>query len=190
VQDLQSEAQITFPDTPKVEFSDGVSYYISRNNNCLYFASVTDLNKINKDSLNESVPDGIYDQFISSTIKPLKGEVFYTKKIETAGSKGVSFNYRCAIKGDAYYCYQQVFHLNDALVSYSLMSRDSLKIDDKKIKSFFATFKLTPARAADLNRKSGIMAGILIIGSLTFWGALVIYLIKKSRKKKSYKWPD
>ncbi|MFI5138141.1 MAG: hypothetical protein ACHQIM_09950 [Sphingobacteriales bacterium] len=190
-QDLQSEARITFPDTPKVEFSDGASYYIYRsNNNDLYFAQVTNLNKINPDSLNTNVPDDIYAQFIGSVINPLKGKVFYTEKIKAGNLGGVAFDYKCKLNGNTYFGYEEVFHLNNDLVSYSLLSPDSVSKEDEKIESFFNTFRLTPKRAAELNKKSGILAGIFIIGAIFFWGAVAVYFIKRSRKKKSFEWPD
>jgi hypothetical protein len=189
LQDLQSEARMTFPDTPKVDFSDGATYYTCRINNNLYFAQVTDLNKINPDSLNSNIHRDIYDQFIDGVINPLKGEVFYTEKIEVSGQKGVAFDYKCKLNGNTYYGYQQVFRFNDALVSYSLLSPDSLRRDDQKIKSFFDTFISTPARVAASKKQSSTMVGILMISSILFWVTLVGYLIKRFKKKKSYEWP-
>jgi hypothetical protein len=189
VQDLSSEALIAFPAKPEIQFSDGATYYVYRANNDLYFAQVIDLHRINRDSLDLNSPKDIYAKFITSVIEPLKGEVFYSEKIKMMGLNGVAFNYKCKLKGNIYYGYQQAFLLvNNNIVSYSLLSPDSIARENVKVKSFFNTFKLTPKKAADMNKKSGIMAGFLIIGALAFWGATALYLNNRSRKKKSYEW--
>jgi hypothetical protein len=188
VQGLQSAARITFPDTPKVEYSHGDAYYIYTGRN-LYFAEVIDLGKITRDSLKAS--GDIYAEFTYRFIKRENGSVFYSENIEVHGLKGVAYNFKCNIKGGTYYGYQQIFHLKDQLIGYILLSPDSLKKNDKKITSFFDTFKLTPQKAADSEKQSRIMAAFLIVGSMLFWFALAIYLIKKfNKKKKKYEWPD
>lgn len=190
IQDLSSVAQITFPDTPKVEFSNGATYYSRQSNRQSYFAQVVDLNKINPDSLDHNKPNQIYDQFITSSIRPLKGEVFYRGTIENGGIKGVSFDYKCELKGNTYYTYQYVYHVNDALISYSVLSIDSLQKSSEILNAYFSTFKLTPQKAADLNKKSGILAAVLMFSFAIFWTAVIIYIIKRSRKKKKYVWPN
>jgi hypothetical protein len=189
-QDLRSEAQITFPDTPKAEFANKATYYIYRNSkNDLYFAQVIDLNKIDLNSLSSDALHNIYSQFIDSAIKPLRGAVFHINPIKAGRLKGISFNYKCELKGDTYFCYQQAFRVEDAIVSYSLLSPDSLQNDDKTISSFFDTFILTPGKADALDKKSSLLAGILIIVGILFW-SLVILAIKKYTKKKTYEWPN
>ncbi|MFB9841515.1 hypothetical protein [Mucilaginibacter ginsenosidivorans] len=189
-QDLQSEAQIIFPDTPKVDFAGSATYYVCQKDQRIYFAQVIDLNKINPDSLNLRNRSGLYDQFIESVIKPENGKLFYKGDIESNGLKGISFNYTCVLKGNTYYAYQRAFHADKAIISYSVLSTDSLQSDDYVIKTFFDTFKLTPAKAAELNKKSGILAAVLMGAAAVFWVAIVIFLIKKLRKKKVYTWPD
>jgi len=188
IQDLQSEAQIIFPDTPKIEFDDGATYYNFTGNSRIYFAQVIDLNKINPNSINSNIPDDIYNQFISSAINPLKGVLFYHEKIEINGIKGVAFNYKCRLKGNNYYAYQQVFHFKQALMSYSLLSPDSLSIEDKNIKSFFGTFKLTPVKAAQIKENSSMMAGIYMTAAFLFWSSIIFYVVRRNRKKKKYDW--
>ncbi|WP_183579823.1 hypothetical protein HDF18_25825 [Mucilaginibacter sp. X5P1] len=191
IQDLRSLAQVTFPDTPEVKYSDGASYYIYRNkDNDLYFAQVTDLNKINPDSIDSRNPDNIYTQFINGILRPIKGEIFYTEKIKNGGFDGIEYDYKCELKSITYYGYQQVFRFNNSLISYSLLSPDSLIRSDKKINSFFSTFKFTPDKAADLDKKSSFLAGLLMISSVLFVGSLAIFVIGKSRKKKRYEWID
>ena len=189
-QDLQSEAQIIFPDTPKIEFDDGATYYSRDADSCIYFAQVIDLTKIDPNSINPHQLDDIYNQFIRSAINPLKGVVFYHEKIEINGLKGVAFNYKCSLKGNVYYAYQQVFQVKQSLMSYSLLSPDSLSTEDKNIKSFFGTFKLTPLKAAQINKNSSVMAGIYMTSALLFWSSVIFYAVKRNRKKKKYEWPE
>lgn len=190
-QSLNSVAEVVFPDTPEVEFSNGATYYSYRDNqNDIYFAQVIDLKTISPGSFDPKLPDDIYNQFIRSAIDPLKGEVFYNSNIEIGGFKGVAFDYKCELKGNTYYGYQEVFHLNDDLLSYSLFTPDSLARDDKKIRSFFTTFKLTPVKAKAANKRASMMAGIFMISAIFFWIMVAVFIYKKVTRKKQHKWTD
>ncbi|HVS94288.1 MAG TPA: hypothetical protein VHE59_19760 [Mucilaginibacter sp.] len=187
-QSLGSIAQITFPDTPKVEFGSRATYYACKDNSSdIFFAQVTDFQS---DTLQLKTIKSVYSAFIWDVLKPLKGELLNKKEVQFGKLRGVSFNFKCNLKGTGFYGYENAFLIDEHMVSYSLLSPDSIEVNDKKLRSYFDSFVTSPEKAADLDGKSGILAGVIMFCGIVFWTLVVIFVVKRVKKKKTYTWPE
>ncbi|MGN6177856.1 MAG: hypothetical protein ACTHNW_01675 [Mucilaginibacter sp.] len=182
IQNLDWKAQITFPDTPKTEFSNEGVYYIYQDNKLnLYFAQVL---TINADSLESSKTNHVFEVFISNTISPLKGYNLHENHIKKDNIDGVNFSFTCEKKGIKLFGYQQVFVVNNKLISYSMFLPDSLSENDPFISSYFDSFRFTRAKAEQMDSRFHLIAGIIMLTSCIFLTTLILFFVKKSQRKK------
>jgi hypothetical protein len=181
-QNLKNVATIILPDTPKIEYTKRGTIYIVRKNRVIYISQVAQLNKNLEDFLTEHLADSIYEGFIKGSLKD-GGTLFYKKNIYVNGLHGIEFGYVKRYDSITSYRYHQSFYFNNILIANGFWSRDSLRSDNKEIKAFFSTFKLT-IREVDVDQ--GNLADkvfnwrtVLIIGSIFLLGILIIYIIRR-----------
>jgi hypothetical protein len=187
LQNLDSVATITFPNTPSIENTETGKFYSLKIGDVIYIAQSDIAEKNFKDLFTRHLSDSIYDGVIEGTVTALKGKILYRKKISLKGLEGVEYGYKAKIKDSDYYCYQQAFFFNHNFILYGYWSPDSLKTNDKGLRTFFGTFKLTinddeirQGNASDLGYKAGeFMVILLIIGVVVLLGFGVVYIIKK-----------
>ena len=141
-QDLDHIAVITFPDTTKATTKDDETIYALNESRIVYLAAITHIDKGVKDLLNKNSNDSLYDGLISGSMENSKSRLLYKKHIEAAGLDGVEFAYSADEDSVISYRYHQAFYLNNTAILLGYWSIDSLKADDKGMRSFFGSFKL------------------------------------------------
>jgi len=191
-QNLGNIATVTFPDTPKTKNIEYVKLFYCNYNDLFYIAQASALDSGLKDLLKDDNNDTLYNSFIESELKSTNGKLFYkrAKKINTL--TGIEYGFTIISNGQTYYNYNNLFYINDQLVSYSIRSQDSLKKDDKKINTFFDTFKLTvpnnevrQSGGQEIGYKLGhVVAVLLMIGIICAIGGLIVYIIMRINNKK------
>ncbi|MDP9077548.1 MAG: hypothetical protein M3O71_09020 [Bacteroidota bacterium] len=186
-QDLNHVATITFPDTPKFQQLKVGAIYTVFTNHKLYIAQAAPVQKNLKDLLTRHLDDSIYQGAITGSLKQAKGKLIYKKKITAHGLTGIEFCYTSPIGMVNYYRYHQAFYFNSTLVLYGYWAPDSLKSDDKGLRDFFGTFKVTikdseirQGNARDLGFKTGKIIGtLLFIAVIIAIGFGIVFIIKK-----------
>ena len=194
VQKLKSVAEITFPDTPKAVSTEADTVYIYRNiENSIYMAQCSPAEKNIGDLLNPHILDTLYNNYIGGAVGSVKGKIFYKKTFTEQGLNGIEFDYKANLKGIPYYAYHRAFYFNNFLVGYGYFSKDSLQRNDKKIGSFFNTFKLK-IKPGDIRQKNasdlgyiagGIFAIVSIFGIIALVIFLIVFIVKKLSNKKN-----
>jgi hypothetical protein len=185
--DFQHVATITFPNTPKSQTTKAGVLYTYAENERLYIAQASIIKKRGVDLFKSHLDDSIYAGVITGSLQRSQGKLVYKKNIEANGISGVEFCYLAKIGDVNYYRYHQTFYFNNVLVLYGYWSPDSLKANDKDLRTFFGTFKLTikdeevrQGNASELGYKTGEIIGVLlIIGIVVLLGFGVVYIIKK-----------
>jgi len=191
-QNLGNIATVTFPDTPKTKNIQSVNLFYCNYNNLFYIAQASALDSGLKDLSKDDSNDTLYNSFIQSELKSTNGKLFYKRAIKINALSGIEYGFSIISNGQAYYNYNNLFYINDKLVSYSIRSQDSLKKDDKKITTFFDTFKLTipnkevrRSGGQEIGYKLGrVVAVLLMIGIICAIGGLIVYIIMRITNKK------
>jgi hypothetical protein len=185
--DLNHIATITFPDTAKLEpNNDGVIYGVKLNNN-IYTAGANVVYKGVVNSFKKHFEDSLYAQLIDGVLSGTKGKLQYKKNIQIQGISGIDFFYTAAINGVEYNVYNQSFYLNNILILYTCWVPAPITADDKNLKAFFNSFKLTIANedvrqnnATEIGYIIGYTIGILaVIAVFVSMGFGIVYIIKK-----------
>jgi hypothetical protein len=199
-QDLKGIAQINFPDTPKVKvLADGVSVYVFNGDGIIYMAQVSPVGRSVKDMLTDSSLDSIYSYFVTGSLKGTKGKLLYKKNASIRKLDGVEFSYKANISGQNLTAYNQAVFLNDTLLNYVILSPDPMKKDDKKVRSFFDSFKLKisadDARqdgGSALAYESGKVLGkiIFVFVLLLIIGGIVYLITKAVGRKRKKEWSE
>jgi hypothetical protein len=192
VQNLGGIASITFPDTPKSQKVLSGNVYILPSNGVLYFAQTGKAEKNVKDMLNSDLLDTVYNGLIKGTMIGSGGKLDYQKKINLNGVIGVEFGYKAHVQNKIFYCCNQAFYLNNLVVIYALWSPNPIPSDDKTLKSFFSTFKITlekgairQSNASDIGFFVGTaFAKILAYGILVAIILGVAFLVRRSKRKR------
>jgi hypothetical protein len=190
-QNLNHVAQITFPDTPKMQHDNAGTFYSVTVDRNIYLAQVAIAKKSLRDLFTSHLNDSIYSGVIEGTLTASKGKLLYKRKITVNGLDGVEFSYRAKIKSLNYYRYHQAFYFNNTLVLYGYWTPDSLQSDNKAIKAFFGTFKVTlpddevrQDNVSDIAFRFGYVLGIfLIVSVIVLMGFGIVFIIKKFANK-------
>jgi len=192
VQNIKGMARITFPDTPKIVKAPPDTVYTLNNNGLYYTARIFKI-KINTHyRFMKHIADTVYNNLEKVYVKGANGTIIYKNKTLVDGWNGFEFAYKKqTLPGSNQYIYYQSLYLNDSLFVCSVWSNDSLRKDDKNLKAFFTTFKVTLSdddvrqdNTSDIARNLGMFIGkmigyglvVIIIGLL---GLGVVFIIRK-----------
>jgi hypothetical protein len=185
--DLNQLGTITFPDTPKYKQVKASDFYSLSSNRGVDIAEVTPINKRFKDFFTSHLTDSVYKRVVDGSLKIAKGKLLYKKNIRVNGVDGIAFGYTSKFNGVNYYRYHQSFFFNKTLILFGYWSRDSLQTDDKDLKAFFGSFKLS-IKASDISQDNaptfvpylaygiGFVLFFVIVGLLVF---AVVFVAKK-----------
>ncbi|HZY39424.1 MAG TPA: hypothetical protein VFE53_22365 [Mucilaginibacter sp.] len=184
--DLNHIATISFPDTPRLELSSGQRVYTLTHGDSLYIACATPINRF-LGLFGSALNNSFYTGVIKGTLKQSHGKLLYRRSIQMNNINGVEFAYKAVFDSVNYYCYHQAFNVKSTLVFYGYWSRDSLQNDDKKMRAFFGSFKLTDSQPAgprtSVAYKMGFALGIiLIVGVIILVGIGIVFLIRRLTK--------
>ncbi|BAU53958.1 hypothetical protein [Mucilaginibacter gotjawali] len=190
-QKLANLAQITFPDTPKaIKLITGSQYQLETD-------SITYIIRAEKISLGpryrfvRDIADTVYNNVAKDWVSKANGVLIYKRKALVDGWKGFEFSYKKKFAFGPEYRYYQALYLNDSLIICSMWCNDSLKKDNKDIKAFFSSFKVTLSdddvrqdNSSEIARELGQMIGKLIAYGLmilivVLLGLGVVFVIKK-----------
>lgn len=149
--------------------------------------------------LTDNSVDSIYSYFITGSLKGTKGKLLYKKKASIRQLDGIEFSYQAEISGQTLIAYNQAVFLNDTLLNYVILSPEPMKKDDKKIRSFFDSFKLKIS--ADDIRQDGssalayesgrVLAKIIFVVILLLIGGGIVFLIRKLvYRKRKKEWSE
>jgi hypothetical protein len=144
-QDLKHIAHIQFPakpDTVEDVPLQMVMYHYSAEHE-IYSAQALPTEKTFKDLFTKDVNNKFYKRFIKGVLKGSKGELVYKRNILVDSLEGMEYLYKFDRFGEKCYSYNQVVFFNKMLMNFSISSLDSLKRDDKKLKAYFNSFKIT-----------------------------------------------
>lgn len=183
-QELNQVATINFPDTPKATPTKVGIVYTLADSGRVYLAEASVIRKRFIDFFSDHFNDQLFAGVIEGSLKNTAGKIIYKKSIKVNGLDGIEFCYSAKIDSTIYYRYHQVFYLNNTLVFYGYWSSDSLRSDDKNLRSFFRTFKLTGKTDNSTALRLGYIAGkvfgvIIVIGLILLVGLGAIYIIRK-----------
>ena len=186
-QDLNHIATITFPDTPNVGHNQMVTIYGETYNGVVYFVKVTPLHKSSQDMLVNHFNDSVYTGIITGSLNSSKGKLLYKKNIKINSLNGIEFCYMVKVGSVNDYRYHQVFYFNNTLILYGYWTADSLHSNNKDLKAFFGTFKLTiknddirQGNTKVVSYKAGeIIRMFLIIALIVLLGFFTVFIIKK-----------
>jgi hypothetical protein len=188
---LKHLATITFPDTPKINIKSTDTVYVAVKSGAIYVAAATHAQKSLKELLTEHILDSMYNSVIVGTLQSSHGKIIYKKKIYLKKLEGLEFGYTISTKDQTLYGFNRVFYLNSTLLNFGRLSRDSLKSDNKELKDFFNTFKLTVSEdnitqdnSSEIGYKIGYGIGtIAFIGVICLIGWFIVVIIKKVTNK-------
>ena len=191
-QQLNHIATITFPDTPKMQRDSEDTFYSVAANGRVYVAQVGEAKKSLKELFTSHINDTIYAQIIEGSLTGTKGKLLYKKNIEVNGLDGVEFCYTAKVDSQKYYRYHQVFYFNNTLISYGYWTPDSSRSDNKALRAFFGTFKLTindddvrQDNVSDLAFRFGyVIGGLAFIGVIAGIGFGIVFIARKIGYKK------
>jgi len=182
-QQLGTLAAITFPDTPKMKKTAKGFYYFFENKGVEYMASVGSWSSGPFDDFTHDLPDTAYASLVREITAFPGARLFYKRKIKIDKLNGVEYGFVSQADSMNYYRYHRALYLNNKLIIYGFNSFDSLKIDQKALNDFYATFKviLPDATAGQqtiadalFNLKTVMWAAIALLV-----GVLIIFAIKK-----------
>ena len=182
-QDLKKLATITFPDTPQLKKTPGRVYYSFQSNEVIYMASVSSWYNGLEDNFTHDLTDTAYASLIREVNRLNDSKVFYQKKIKINGLKGIEYGFVSTDDSTKFYRYHRALFLKNTIIIYGINSFDSLKIDQKALNDFYATFKvILPDAAASqetiadalFNFKTVMWAVIALLA-----GVLIIFTLKK-----------
>ena len=192
-QDLEHIAQIKFPAAPKIEKIDfGVIAYQYKSEHEIYIANIISNEKTLTQLFAEDANREIYNEYISKYLAEIKGKLIYKKNISMTNLDGIEYQYSTNAFGWKSYSFNRLFFLNDTLVSFSIFLPDSLKKNDKKIDTYFSSFKITiPANHIASNNQTEKISGlaklaayIIFIAIPVLIGLGIVFLIKKIAYRK------
>jgi hypothetical protein len=179
-------AIITFPDTPKTRIVKSKKFYICNYDKCNYAAQILPLSDDSTDAEVDNL-DSLFSGFFISVRKKINGPILYKNKITISNSPGYEFGFKSISNGKTYFGYQRVLYFDEVLIDYSFLTADSLRKNDKKIESFFKTFKTTISEYQIRQRndvKLGHTIGKMVVAlieiglvALIVFG--IVYTIKK-----------
>ena len=182
-QKLNDLATITFPDTPKLNKTAKNLYYSVEVNGVVYMASVGSWSSGPFDDFSHDLPDTAYAALIREVKGFSDGRVFFEKKIKINDLKADEYGYSSLSDSMTYYRYHRALYLKNKMIIFGFNAYDSLKIDQRALKDFYATFKVTLPNAADGQRT---IADALFNFKAVLWAAIalvagvgIIFIIKK-----------
>jgi len=185
--DLNHIATITFPDTAKLQPNEDGAIYGVKSNGNIYIAGTNVVYKGAVNSFKKHFEDSIYAGLIDGVLSGTKGKLQYKKNIQTQGISGIEFFYTATADNIDYNIYNQSFYLNNTLILYTCWVPAPINADNKNLKAFFNSFKLTIAKehvrqdnATEIGYIIGYTIGILlVIGVFVLLGFGIVYIIKK-----------
>lgn len=187
-QDLEHIAQIKFPDTPKIERIDfgGIAYQYKIEHE-IYIANIIPNKKTLMEHFAVDANKKIYNEYISKYLDEIKGKLIYKKNIPMANLDGIEYHYSTNAFGWKSYSFNRLIFLNDTLINFSIFSPDSLKRNDKKIDTYFSSFKITiPANHIASNNKTETINGLAKLTAYLIFIAIpiliglgIVFLLRK-----------
>jgi len=186
-QDLNRIASITFPDTPKTTVEKDETVFALNDSGIVYLAIAAPVQKGIKDIFTKNANDSLFEGVIIGSLKSSKGKLFFKKPVQMNGLQGLEFGYEAEVDSVKSYRYHQAFYLNGTLIFYGYWSKDSLKADDKGMRSFFNSFKLK-VKPKDIIQDDGSklaynigkgLGYVLIAVVIALLGLGVVFLIRK-----------
>jgi len=190
VQNLNDIATITFPDTPKANNIKGYTLYILKKNDLAYLAEASSIRQGLRDLLSPNGLDSTYNGFIQGFVSSSNGKLLYKKNTSSNGLNGIEFECLGSKNNRKFYSRNRLFFCNNILIDYSVLSADSVQSDDKRVSTFFNSFKLTIKKTqirqdnfVELGYRAGKIIGVLLVlAVISSIGGLIVFLIIKLTK--------
>jgi hypothetical protein len=193
-QNLRDIATITFPDLPKKEVSSSLDTIYSFNeadtithSGAYYQAESFRVKKSWKDLFNEHFVDTLYNNEIKALISDEKGKLYYKASIDIDGIKGVEFCSTDNTRHETVYSYERIFYFNKTSIIYGVLSYDSLQKNDKNIRAFFDSFKITTSKKITQNDSFTFSAVIkyfiIIFTTVILMICLLIFILRRIKLK-------
>jgi hypothetical protein len=193
-QNLNNIAQIKLPGQPVTkDLPMGITMYYYKTDSEIYFAQVAAYKKSLSELFTTDVNKKIYNDYIIGNLHSAKGKLLYKKNILINGLNGVEYVYNSTLPKKKFVSYSLLIFLNDTLLNFSVLTRDTLSRDDKKIDEYFKSLKITIPNnkiVADNSAEIAIRLGkitalIAIITIPILLGLGIVFIIKKAAYRKN-----
>ncbi len=189
-QNLKNIAQIQFPGQPvSKDLPAGITMYYYKTDGEIYFAQIARYKKTLAELFTTDVNKKIYNDYIIGNIHSGKGKLLYKKDILINGLNGVEYVYNSTLPKKKFVSYSRLVYLNETLLNFSVLTRDTLTRDDKKIEEYFRSLKITIPRdkiystnSAEILKRFGTV-GIVAIAVLLGLG--IWFILKRSAYRKN-----
>jgi hypothetical protein len=138
-------AQIKFPGIPRIltNMPGSLVVYAYQGIQQSYAVQAARTKKPTIDHSASDTKDRFFDSQIKLEIDTLKGTLLYKRNIQIDGVNGVEYSYSFVTQNVKIYNYNRFVFLNEVTIDYYVMSRDSLKQNDKVLNDYFNSFKIT-----------------------------------------------
>ena len=186
-QNLNNIAQIKLPGQPVIKnLPMGITLYYYITDSEIYFAQVAEYKKSLSELFTDDVNKKIYADYIIGNVHSSKGKLLYKKDILINGLNGVQYVYNSTLPKKKFVSYSRLVYLNNTLLNFSVLTRDTLTRDDEKIGQYFKSLKITIPRdsiystnSAEIFKRFGIAAIAVLLG-LGIW-----FILKRSAYRKN-----
>ena len=191
---LKNIAQIKFPGEPVTkDLPMGITMYYYKTDSEIYFAQIARYRKSLAELFTTDVNKKIYNDYIEGNISSSKGKLLYKKNVLIDGLQGIAYVYLSTLPKKKFVSYSRLVFLNDTLLNFSLLTRDTISRDDKKIDEYFKSLNITVPKgnivstnSAAIARRLGSIIGILMVIAIPLLlGLGIVFIIKKAAYRKN-----
>ena len=186
--DLNQLGTITFPDTPKSTLTGNSKVFTLADDSVIYVAT-TAPNSQALGVFGSALNDSFYNGVIRGSLKQAHGKLIYRNGIQLKNFTGVEFAFKGVVDSVNYYVYYQAYNIKNTLVLYGYWSRAPLQSGDKKMRTFFDSFR--PSKNAftiSVNPVAGQLRRALwilfIVLGVLLAGVAALLIITKIRSAK------
>lgn len=179
LQPLSNLGTIIMPERPIKEHPSNYNdIYTYNADSLIYFAQTLRIKERTISTFVPSMRNVYYGSYIKSCLQGINGSELYNRPVNINGVAGIAFGYKAYVNEKWYYSNQQVVYFDHTLISYAILSTDSLTANDLQVKTFFNSFKFTEAGRSKI--AGGIFGGDLghaIITGLTIAGSIILIIV-------------
>ncbi|MES2375246.1 MAG: hypothetical protein V4553_01640 [Bacteroidota bacterium] len=188
-QQLQSLAEIKFPDTPVIKKMPGnITVYGFQAIDQSYVVQIFPTKKPINELYSTASVNKLYDENIKLVLDTLKGTLLYKRNILINSIEGIEYSYTFKVGDIKLYSYNREIFLNDVVFDYSVISREDLMKNDKKVDEYFNSFKITipyknivSLNHEKVSRGVGVIIFFVVVIII---GLGIVFLIKKRMYKQ------